>query len=133
MHWDEQTLRRTIAAAFEQGGLDAICQLVVSLFSEQEARHQAELAALDARHQALIARLEARIVELEKRLNKNSSNSSKPPSSDGLKRTRSLRSNTRGRKPGGGTPVPPRVSPGASRGRAARSRASRAGRRRGPF
>ena len=41
MHWDEQTLRRTIAAAFEQGGLDAICQLVISLLSEQEARHQA--------------------------------------------------------------------------------------------
>jgi len=38
----------------------------------------------------------ARIAELEKRLNKNSSNSSKPPSSDGLSkppRTSSLREN----------------------------------------
>lgn len=104
MHWDEPTLRRAIAAAFEQGGLDAICQFVVSLLSEQAARHQAELAASDARHQALIARLEARIVELEKRLNKNSSNSSKPPSSDGLKRLKrrqSLRPKNSGRKPGG--------------------------------
>jgi uncharacterized coiled-coil protein SlyX len=33
---------------------------------------------------AQIKQLEARIKELEQRLNKNSSNSSKPPSSDGL-------------------------------------------------
>lgn len=42
----------------------------------------------------IIDRLEARIRELEQRLNKNSSNSSKPPSSDGLSkppRTSSLR------------------------------------------
>ena len=43
-----------------------------------------------------------RIVELEKRLNTNSSTSSKPPSSDGLKRkTHSLRRKNTGRKPGG--------------------------------
>ncbi len=43
-----------------------------------------------------IKQLEARIHELEQRLNKNSSNSSKPPSSDGLgkpPRTTSLREN----------------------------------------
>ena len=43
---------------------------------------------------ALIKQLEARIRELELRLNKNSSNSSKPPSSDGLSKppkTTSLR------------------------------------------
>ena len=67
-----------------------ICRLVVNLLNEQEARHQAETA-----------KLEARIAELEKRLNKNSSNSSKPPSSDGLKRTKSLRPKHSGRKPGG--------------------------------
>ena len=42
----------------------------------------------------IVAQQAARIAELEKRLNKNSSNSSKPPSSDGLKklaRTSSLR------------------------------------------
>ena len=47
--------------------------------------------------------LKARVAELEKRLNKNSSNSSKPPSSDGLKkpaRTGSLREN--GKKLSGG-------------------------------
>ena len=90
MRYEEQTLRPAIQAAFEQGGLDGVCRLVVELLNTQEQRHQAEMA-----------RLEARIAELEKRLGKNSSNSSKPPSSDGLKRTRSLRSNTSGRKPGG--------------------------------
>ena len=83
-------LRPVIQAGFEQGGLDAVCRLVVDLLNAQEERHQAEMA-----------KLEARIAELEKRLGKNSSNSSKPPSSDGLKRTRSLRTNTSGRKPGG--------------------------------
>lgn len=39
--------------------------------------------------------------ELEKRLNKNSSNSSKPLSSDGLKRTKSKRTKNSGRKLGG--------------------------------
>lgn len=41
----------------------------------------------------LIVQLESRIKELEQRLNKNSSNSSKPPSSDGFKKppTKSLR------------------------------------------
>lgn len=51
--------RPVIQAAFDAGGLDAICEL--------------------------FAKLEARIEELEKRLNMNSSNSSKPPSSDGLR------------------------------------------------
>ncbi len=65
-----------IQAAFDAGGLDAICEL--------------------------FAKLEARVAELEKRLNKNSSNSSKPPSSDGLKRkTKSLRPKNTGRQPGG--------------------------------
>lgn len=83
-------LRPAIQVAFDQGGLDAVCRLVVELLNAQEERHQ-----------AVVAKLEARIAELEKRLGKNSSNSSKPPSSDGLKRTRSLRSNNSGRKPGG--------------------------------
>src|ERR1700675_1839637 len=49
------------------------------------------------------AALKARIAELERRLGLNSSNSGKPPSSDGLKkaaRVRSLRECS-GRKPGG--------------------------------
>ena len=71
-----KALRPAIQTAFDAGGLDAICEL--------------------------FAKLEARIEELEKRLNMNSSNSSKPPSSDGLKRkTKSLRNTNTGRKPGG--------------------------------
>ena len=53
----------------------------------------------------IIERLEARIRELEQRLNQNSSNSSKPPSSDGLtkpSRTSSLREN--GKNKSGGQP-----------------------------
>ena len=52
---------------------------------------------------ALLLAQEARIAELERRLGLNSSNSGKPPSSDGLKkppRTSSLREPT-GKKPGG--------------------------------
>lgn len=54
---------------------------------------------------AKIIQLEARIRDLEARLNKNSSNSSKPPSSDGLSkppRTSSLREN--GKNKSGGQP-----------------------------
>jgi transposase len=90
VHYDEQTLRPAIQAAFDQGGLDEVCRRFVTLLNEQEARHRAENA-----------KLEARITELEKRLGKNSTNSSKPPSSDGLKRTKSQRPKNSGRKPGG--------------------------------
>ncbi len=70
-----KALRPIIQAALDEGRIDAICELIASL--------------------------EARIEELEKRLDKNSSNSSKPPSSDGLKRTNSLRPKNTGRQPGG--------------------------------
>lgn len=52
---------------------------------------------------ATIARLQTRIVELEKRTKKNSGNSSKPPSSDGLSkapRTSSLRENGKNKSGG---------------------------------
>jgi len=56
--------------------------------------------ALPESIRAYIRYLEARIHDLELRLSKNSSNSSKPPSSDGLKRKpKSLRERT-GKKPG---------------------------------
>jgi transposase len=48
---------------------------LIALLLAQEERHAAEMAAL-----------QARIVELERRLGLNSSNSGKPPSSDGLKK-----------------------------------------------
>ena len=50
--------------------------------------------------QKQLLKLQQRVQELENRLNKNSSNSDKPPSSDGLKKTKSLRKQT-DRKPGG--------------------------------
>ncbi|MGH6819500.1 MAG: IS66 family transposase [Methylocella sp.] len=62
-----------------------------------------ELIALISALRAENAALKARIVELERRLGLDSSNSSKPPSSDGLKRpgrVRSLREGS-GKKPGG--------------------------------
>ena len=76
-----KALRPVIQAAFDAGGLDAVCEL---------------FARLEARVEELVAR----VAELEKRLNMNSSNSSKPPSSDGLKRKpKSLRrKNTGGDK-----------------------------------
>ena len=48
---------------------------LIALLLAQEARHAAEMTAL-----------QARIAELERRLGLNSSNSGKPPSSDGLKK-----------------------------------------------
>lgn len=64
----------------------------------------AELEAENAQQREQIAALLERVRELEARLSKDSHNSSKPPSSDGLKRqlprTRSLRHKS-GKKPGG--------------------------------
>ena len=65
---------------------------LIALLLAQEARHAAEMAAM-----------QARIAELERRLGLNSSNSGKPPSSDGLKkpvRVSSLRERS-GKKSGG--------------------------------
>jgi transposase len=62
-----------------------------------------ELIALIATLRAENAALKARMAELERRLELNSSNSGKPPSSDGLKkpaRVRNLRERS-GKKPGG--------------------------------
>src|SRR3954452_14912470 len=67
--------------------------------ADENARLRAENAAL----QETIAVLLARVEELERQLGLNSSNSGKPPSSDGLRkppRTTSLREPS-GRKPGG--------------------------------
>jgi len=47
-----------------------------------------ELIDIIHRQAALIDQLTARVVELEKQLAKNSHNSHKPPSSDGLKKQR---------------------------------------------
>ncbi|WP_349282197.1 DUF6444 domain-containing protein [Polaromonas hydrogenivorans] len=63
--------------------------------------------ALQGQVQALtseVERLRLRIKEFEAQASKNSKNSSKPPSCDGLKKTASLRVAS-GRKPGGQTGV----------------------------
>jgi hypothetical protein len=90
--YEEKTLRPVIEAAFERGGLDGVCDLVVRLLNEQEARFQSK-----------IIQHETRIAELES----NSRTSSKPPSSDKGNFTnppkpkpKSLREKS-GRKPGG--------------------------------
>ena len=51
--------------------------------------------------QIRIQQLEARVHELEARLSKNSSNSSKPPGSDGLKKQPKSQRSKSGKKPGG--------------------------------
>jgi transposase len=62
-----------------------------------------ELIALIRAQAAEIAALKARIVELERRLGLDSSNSGKPPSSDGLKKPPRVRSSREpsGKPPGG--------------------------------
>jgi transposase len=64
----------------------------------------AELRAVNAEQARLIAALQARVAELERRLGKDSSNSSKPPSSDGLRKParaeRRDAGQTQGRRPG---------------------------------
>jgi transposase len=63
-----------------------------------EQLSKAELIAIIERQAVLIEQLTARVTELEKQLGKNSHNSNKPPSSDGLKKVRRTKSE---RKPSG--------------------------------
>ena len=103
-----------IDAAYDEGKAAVVALITglvgnwVSVLQEQQANNQEQQATIEKQqeiileHQAIIARLEERVQALEDQLAKNSQNSSKPPSSDGLKkpRTRSLRKPS-GRKSGG--------------------------------
>src|ERR1039458_2146239 len=80
---------------------DSMDRAALSQFSKDDLI--ALLLAQAARHAAETETLRARIAELERRLGLDSSNSGKPPSSDGLKkppRVRSLRERS-GKKTGG--------------------------------
>jgi transposase len=65
--------------------LEATVAVQAALIAELRAAN-ATLAAVNAAQARLIAVLQARVAELERRLGKDSSNSSKPPSSDGLRK-----------------------------------------------
>src|SRR6266540_5454505 len=75
---------------------------------EQLREANARLVAANAEQASLIATLNARVAELERRLGKDSSNSSRPPSSDGLGKPPAPR---RERRRGGGRA--PGKQPGA--------------------
>jgi len=89
-----------IDAAYEEGKA-AVMGLIMELAAEWVSAFQKQQEIIQ-RQQETIAKLEERVKALEDQLAKNSQNSSKPPSSDGLKkpRTRSLRKSS-GRKSGG--------------------------------
>jgi transposase len=89
---------RVLEAAISSPGPDLEATVTV------QAAVIAELRAANAEQVRLIATLQARVTELERRLSRDSSNSSKPPSSDGLgKPARAERRDaeqTQGRRPG---------------------------------
>jgi len=71
------------------------------LLQEQEAKHQEQLQALKTKYEQQLQEALARIAELERRLSKDSHNSSKPPSSDGLQRKTHSQRKPTGKKSGG--------------------------------
>jgi len=84
---DDEQLRVALAQLSESEKID----LIIHLMKQVE-----QLTAQ-------VAILTARVAELEARLNMNSSNSSRPPSSDGYaKPKRTTRLRKPGQKPGGG-------------------------------
>jgi transposase len=83
---------------------------VQAMVIEQLRQANARLVAANAEQAGLIATLNARVAELERRLGKDSSNSSRPPSSDGLGKPPVRRQQRRG---GGRAPGKQPGAPGA--------------------
>jgi len=83
---------------------------VQAMVIEQLREANARLVAANAEQASLIAMLNARVAELERRLGKDSSNSSRPPSSDGLGKPPAPRQQRRG---GGRAPGKQPGAPGA--------------------
>jgi hypothetical protein len=71
------------------------------LLQEKEAKYQEQLQALETKYEQQLQEGLARIKELERRLSKDSHNSSKPPSSDGLRRKTHSQRKPSGKKSGG--------------------------------
>lgn len=95
--------RNELQTIYDQGP-DAVFALLQTLGATIRTQ-QEQLDALQKQN----AQLQARVQELEARLNKNSDNSSKPPSSDGLKKKSPNPPNLRQKtgKPSGGQPGHP--------------------------
>lgn len=84
--------------------MSTIPQLPQEIFDSLHPAAQIYIRYLEEMHRAQAVRiqqLEERVRELENRLNKNSSNSSKPPSSDGMKRKPKSQRGQSGKKSGG--------------------------------
>jgi transposase len=80
---------------------------VQAMVIEQLREANARLVAANAEQASLIATLNARVAELERRLGKDSSNSSRPPSSDGLGKPPAPRRRQRGGRAVGKQPGAP--------------------------
>jgi transposase/ElaB/YqjD/DUF883 family membrane-anchored ribosome-binding protein len=95
----EEQLQALEAKYQEQ--LQALEAKYEQLLQEKEAKYQEQLQALETKYQQQLQEALARIHELERRLSKDSHNSSKPPSSDGLRRKTHSQRKPTGKKSGG--------------------------------